>query len=838
MSLQSDGKIETSLVPELNRVIVVENIFGYLRKMSPQVGLFAEKLTKSTLKMVNFFVAERMGWEVVQRYEGKQGTEGVLGNYRIEHPLDDSLTKKLSEEQQNREGFFEKNTMAGNESRFVHESVREILHTALTLGRNEFLNCKHLSSDIKTKFEKLGTYPLKKDGEASIVRLIVPSGKKKGFVDLKLRDALTMFDDRLFSNNTKLSSDMELLLLTGDTHMIRGDAYDKPVRDMSEWDENLDGEPPWMVLSISDSSEILRVRDPRIFSHVNVVINKDRAPESINIDFGHVGSWGKEADQFGDDICLNSLEKWRNLEAPLIEEEWSSPEDFWQATNASLEKFSDAIGGDTSAVFGSDRMLLELAKTTDIFQVDSELGMGGGIGKYLRDHSKNWGGAVGIMNLGVLLTDGHAPFFMVNHEGKSGLQVALGLGGLELTAKLRDLTARVSQHRSLMQWSEHDVGNLAEFRKYWTDSRWIEYFSDEKSRASHDGLGSISTLGAMTGPLRDRVEKLAGKVVTQWASFMKSRWQVSSLGSISKKLLGIVKKKVFFTAGSRDTGAVIGIKGNDITGQFYAKDPLIWIESIVKVIKYETNGVLKLDLLQCANKLLSSGEFTKSNISEDSMIRVLDWLDRVNSGADLERANFGRISMGGRLRDQEAPIDVYMKSMGEDVDMREEVIGTARTMATIFANVLSDKDTHPLWKLMIKEQAKLHARTKLANVVINAIKLAIVDEMSVIEKFGDLIDVKSSSVLENIGIINQRIQWIKDLELILQQEQLKLGEFWNGKMEEYVSRGSGLRALRSLHVMGIEPRKSDSIITDRANEKLQELREQFSYDERANDNSD
>lgn len=697
-------------------------IVDYLSSMSQAPPDWGSRLTTAALGLSGR-LAElgRIGFEVIQRMEGPQGCEGLLGAYRLEYDVP-------PKGQTNRE-------QTGNAAELVAETqVATVFTNFLDIVTNDstLTHSKWVSPEVEDYFMDHNTYPTR-EADNPLVRLLVPLAGGWGFVDVSAQDLLRdLRDPKIYSEGigkTITITSSHHLMLNGDTQKIAGVLYAREIIPVARWEEHdrdsLVGEPPLLVLSLAQpGQEVPIVRSPRILAHLGLGLDSDGRVDRMAFDFAHTPILGMQAKQLADSIRARSgypIVKGPDL-AEVFDRRLVPDHSFVDDVKVSRERYTQVIGGDPEMVFGADQLLLGLAQRLDVFVMKAVTELNKPIDEYIRSSAKYWGGQANLDNLALLMTSGQAPYYMVDSQGSHGLQVALGLGGPNLLTRLRGAQKLLVEHLDPYMWSKNDLAEMASFNQFWLGGGWRERHKAELLRAKLHGRGSITGLALLAGDMRDQLSSAASMVDGELAVFSKGRCQGSDLGT---------GMGTFWTAASRDVGTSVSRLGERMALQLFAKDPVIWAVLLCKVIGARQNGyadkrVVGRELFDAMEELLSkrrNGEAIYQDLDEAALDDVSKWVLALFKGERIERANLGLVNIN-RTESEVGALQL-LHNMSEDTKSRAKGMAISRVMA----GLVYEMAQNVTWQTIFTKGLGLVAHEKLLTLVTTKIQLALIADM-------------------------------------------------------------------------------------------------------------
>ena len=193
---------------------------------------------------------------------------------------------------------------------------------------------------------------------------------------------------------------------------------------------------------------------------------------------------------------------------------------------------------------------------------------------------------------------------------------------------------------------------------------------------------------------------------------------------MSKITSKLEEKEIFFSAGDRDTAIVDGEKGNIETSQVYLKDPIFVMEELVTILTENRYPLVRQELLEVCGEILGNGNCIEYGVSPAEIIRFRDWIGRLEI-QPIEKASFGRVRIGES--EAEAPIGEYMRGLGGDTKVREQVLGSARASALIMRQLLktAGKQHYWWWKKLLQAYAGYTAKRRVAENFVKRVQIAV-----------------------------------------------------------------------------------------------------------------
>lgn len=713
-------------------------ILNYLDKLSPQNAENLKWLSKNILSNLDKVTNQVAGFETVMLSEKGAGSEGILGVYHL-----NLLLRKAKVEGVDiphlRRMFIDSN----EDESFLDRNISALLKQLIEKVEKEFVHSKFVPKP-DGEDQNIRKYPERKSPDPKI-RLILPkTDGNVGFLDVPLSVVKKLVDrSGYYLENRFKALDLERLLLEG-TANVPGELFELEPESVEAWQskKNENAEPPLMAISLvsnlNDHENPLVALDPQLLLHARIVYDSvSRQANELRLEFGHVPIYGVESLQATDQVLANSLEVKATL-ATKLERQMPRP----SLANVNIAEILDSVEPVPKPIdgvsgkklreksFGKEHDLWELANLMDIFEVDCELEVPQPIMDFLLKNKKYYGGAIGLFTMSGLLTSGQAAFFPVR-ETSGNLQIAMGLGGERLVKKLRSVLISLRNAKTIDEITDEQWQAVADFKKWYESEGYTEAFLAEKTRAEA-GFGTPTTLARATGPrLRAVVEHIFSGILPSWVALLKGRWQISSLGSLPKSLAKLVEKASFWTAGSKDASVAVGILENQITARFFAKDSLLWSESLFRLMRFH-GSVIGPELLSAFEKLSVDQENKDLRISSKTKEQVKNWLLNLKNDGGVENAICAEITNGnGEVR--QVNLMDYLRNIGENVKIRNEVLEFARVVAILLNRSFK---AHPreegrqlFWEELLKKEFIFLAKQKLTWFLVHSLELALLTEI-------------------------------------------------------------------------------------------------------------
>ncbi len=714
----------------------IQAILKFIAQMSTSPSEWAKELTKSSLMVAELFSNKAAGWEVIMRGQGEKGPEGPLGAYRLEEEIVRLDNKSKAENAATGIVLDMREHILSREKPTDSLIASLLTSFADLVGEDQSLrHSKWLSPQVNAYFQEHGTYP-KRVLDNFIIRMLVPQGAEWGYVDIDYKSFVN--DLRENHNRSFLlptgyfkMSNVEYVLRSGETSRATGVLSDQTIKHVVDWDQKptSEQEAPLLVVSLTSDPNLKlpRVHNGQMLAHLAIGLDADGEPKRLALDFAHVPIWGRQANELKMKLMnragVVSMEQSKRAQK---DGELPTPERFCDSIKTSRQRMSEVIGSNPEKAFGEDRLLLELAKNLDVFMVSADLKLGEWLSRNLGNTAKFFGGTAAINNLAILHNTGQSSFYMVDHKGPRGLQVALGVGGLELLQRIRNVVSMISEKTTKKAWSSQDLSEMASFLGFWKHEDWRGRHKEELLRAKIQGLGSISTLAAIAGDAKDLLKMLSSRVASSMAIYTECRRQSSAIEGGTG---------VFWTAGSQETEAVLSTIGESVAIQVYSKDPVVWAKTLLGLLeqylsrnatKQETKNSL-LDALQRVVDKRSDGDSIYDELDSMALTQVTEWVFRIYKSKTEEKAVLGSVNVDGVAREMGAR--ELFGYMSEDTVSRKKVIEIARVMAAM-VNELADQDSRWIpWKVRIIDSLVANTRQELLDFVLTRAKLGLVGDM-------------------------------------------------------------------------------------------------------------
>ena len=711
--------------PTRNADDYVDAAIKYLTMQYPFTTATQQALTDMALGTSNFLSSGVKGMDVIRITEGAQGIDGKP--WKLKFEFDDVLMGDLS-----RVGKHARNPLNPNLERVNSPYVGRILDSIVNVTVNKYLHDEYIPEDTNRNLLRRGKYPDRKleVGEAT-ARLIT----KQGFVDVPISVLKLMLVDGYTDNNSRVTSGLEKFLIEGKSDVISGSYYGYTVHPMEDWDKvrNALKEPPLLTLSISQEGNPLAFNDPKIFVHANLEITREgNLPKCLNLELSHAIDAVPAMENLLIPAITQVFEDDEVKEKPNLEEDLKDAHVFFDAINPTKELYG---GKNDLAVakesFGGDVLMEEIARKFGILQFDTTALVPSRVQKFILSHSSFYGGMSGISTLSGLDLSGQSVMFPLANKEK-GLQVCLGLGGTGLMLNLRDGLKIIAAKKGTADFIEPEFRRLNDLVwKFWQDNKLTQTFKDEIERG-REGHGTMTTLSSATGIRgRDIVTNLSKIVVPGLVVKTQSKISVSLLGNAAQSISKFGNLD-FFTSRNKDNSIVFGEVGNVITGQFFARDPIIWAEAITKLVEYNEQhpDLLLVENLAKAWQSINENPSIKSKygLNDKEFTKVGTWIYGLLDGGKVSQQNIGKIHIQNEdLKNVNA--NVYFGTMGEDAEIRADVINTARVLVALFKT--AEEPQRGLWKggQLLEIALGSLVKQKMVNYVNGKVKLAILEEL-------------------------------------------------------------------------------------------------------------
>ncbi len=676
---------EPSKLAEYKRIIVfLSRLTGakkdWLKRMTPTVLAAFEKIT-----------GDIPPFEMIMKSEGEQGTAGPIGNYGF---------------------YFEPK----------QQSFEQISAQILAIVR-EHASAKYPTyRDYPIYPTPVPEYPQRNREDPSCI--IVLSDGSSISIHLSLLEVLIRSNDA----NGKLSL-LHQLFLNG-INSPPPQLQRTINQSQRALQQETNPEPPLLSINLQSARDkkpqLSWSRDPRVFMSITMHEDTDGRIVGVFTEFAHVPIYGQPA--------LNQA-----IATLLAAKSESTSQQIAEAQTDSLvggvkRWISPLKEGDRAAFPDDNPSLHELAQLIDIFEVDIQMEIAPPLMKWLLKNSSQFGGPIGLWTLSGLLTSGQATFFPVGRPN-GDLQIALGLGGKELLSKLRPLLQEVRKITTLEQLDETDFFDIFQFFGYWRDEKFQDLLQQEIASAN-EGFGTPTALAQATGSrLRNVLENTFGILMPELVGLLKSRMQISSLGRLSDDIAQQVNRLTFFTAGSKDASVAIGILDNQVTGRFFAKDPLLFAESMLRILGQ------RRELAGEAIKMLDA-------VPAQQKDQIRNWLKAV-SAKGLEEAKSFCID-----GEDKSAMD-FLRSIGNDLRIRREVLAFSHALIPLLLQMAKNDNN---FKEMITKEFKFLAQQKMTWFLIHAMQLATISRVNDGE-------FRKDQMLENaIQLIHDMTKRIKSTE--------------------------------------------------------------------------